>query len=417
MPFVLLHGALLWKLAIVMAVALVFGAVWIVRRISARRWAHTVVHCLDIATHARVIRGVLGGGGATTTGETLERDRRVWIETADDRYELVGDICVLAGSTVRGISASVRPGDPVVAHGTITRSPGGVADYRTDVTAFALAAEPDAPILLAARRPVVGLTALSRAAKLWITGATTVIAFGAMCALGTHWHEDCLASASEGLTNMHACVLASATPMHDDTSRLYDRTWERDQLLVARYLGDCVHMLDALDKAAQWEELVVTAERCGAPEIEQRALVEVGRFAEAAALGHTHSGVPLGKIYIWAHRWEDAADQAFRLSRESRDRYPTLHWFCLSRLLHHYAGAAVTPDEFADGADCPAMREEALGRDMPIPSDPSASWGPSYECPESNDPTETVRSAMKCERYGEALRDRRVEVALARWTE
>ncbi|MEO8551883.1 MAG: hypothetical protein ABI678_18030 [Kofleriaceae bacterium] len=422
MPFVLLHGALLWKLAVVGAVLVVFGIVAIVRRLDARHWTRATVRSFDIPTDERVIRGVLGGGGATSNGETHTRAAELWIDTAEGRFVLAGAIRVLAGSRARGRFVAVSAGDKVIAHGTITRAPGPAAHYREDSTTFALTADGAAPILVAAQRPAVGVTPLSLGAKLWTTGATIVLSIGALCALGTYWHDTC--GTCDDLTNTNACVLASATPGRDDTARLYETTWwgSRDRLAVARYVGDCEHLLDALEEHGAWDELAEAADRCGAPDVRQRALTELGRFTDAAALGHTHSGAPLGGLYILARRWDDAALHAERAARETHDRDEVLHWSCLALLLHAYGGGPVSPDDFAEHADCPAMRDELTGkRPIHVPFRKYFSWARHYDgCAWRHDrhaPVEIAQDALICARYDAIHRDRRIEVALYLWSQ
>ncbi|HEX4416720.1 MAG TPA: hypothetical protein VH165_02425 [Kofleriaceae bacterium] len=282
LPFLIVHGAAVWKLLLVGLVALValLHGVW--RRVHARRAARAAVSALDRETGEGVVRGTLGGEGVGPLASTLiadkgpahdERAPEIWIETADGRVALEGAIRVVTGSRaaaarngvpratsdallgtapalhrVRGFWAaklrvatlvSVAAGDEVIARGRIERTASDEpSDYRVGKAALTLHALEDAPIMLVANTPRVAVPRMSLLATVVLLGLVAGVGYKVELMLGESWRDTCrelapsygeprsdaVENAPIELTNTHACALAAAMP--DRRERVLDATLE-----------------------------------------------------------------------------------------------------------------------------------------------------------------------------------------------
>jgi hypothetical protein len=254
LPFLLVHGPLVWKAILALLVAAVLLLVWAVRRRAATREARAALTAIDRGGEAEgVVRGTLGVEGDGTIAATLEavthpgdhragapavRERldwradRAWIETAGGRVSLAGPIRVIAGT--RAASArgrvpratgdahlgaarsggawvhrwrppgrrhvvcarvvSVAAGDEVVVVGDrLERSPGSEATgYRSADVRVTLHAAEGRPLALAARRPKSVAMGLPLAAVVALAGVTAFIGWAVMSGAGKSWSSECL---------------------------------------------------------------------------------------------------------------------------------------------------------------------------------------------------------------------------------
>ncbi|HWM88404.1 MAG TPA: hypothetical protein VNO33_21260 [Kofleriaceae bacterium] len=245
LPFLLVHGPLIWKVALAALMAAALTAVWFVRRRGARRRAFEAVAAIDRGGETEgVLRGTLGGAGAGPLAATLwavDREKKqsvlvdwradeVWLQTATARVALDGPIRVVAGgrstSARRGVPratsdahlraatdaapwvharlppwraqvhasilVSLAPGDEVVVTGRLDRSPGSEATgYRSADVVWTMRAPDDRPIGAGARRPRATATRLSLFAAAAIAGLALLVGWGAMSLYGDSVRKEC----------------------------------------------------------------------------------------------------------------------------------------------------------------------------------------------------------------------------------
>jgi hypothetical protein len=383
LPLFVVHGGLIWKLAIAVAIIAVLAVIVWSRRHNERNAARCEARGLDERTEPGLIRGTLGGGEASTVvaRRGLEpeivanlRGDEIWIETADGRVALDGPIRVIAGTRAsasrRGVPAEtaqalaadpalakisharlsiVGPGDDVIALGQLETVAGtDEADNRTNASQRVLRALGDAPITIAARAARGAAPPLSVIGAIAIAGIVGVVAWRIEIALGESWEKTCWhershylddnwtpADAPVELSNTNACVLAAATSSrHDALSDLgemvaynpYRDAATYDRIIALAELGgDCGGLITTLERDSRYDDMLVQARRCGDHSAELRALVYLGRFDEAAAVTTTteereHDRLPIGEVLILAGKWTEAAAMADRKSIEASER-------------------------------------------------------------------------------------------------
>lgn len=343
--FFLLHGTIVWVSALAAFVITVFVAIDRVRRARARRWVRGEASSLDLPTSDRVIRGILEGGDASTTtrrGEAVHaRTADLSIVTADGQIPLVGELHIVAGSTMIAERAAtrceLRAGDEVVVHGTLERTATrDELDYRANPTTFALRG---APLLAAAKNPASAVARLSLRAMVLIALATTTFGYEVEHALGQIWRDRCDPRSSLG-----TCALAAAMPGNRDMPEHvlalldHDRRTSADldrQVWLALVLDDCDAAMRPLEQTRDWRRLAALARQCEAPSREQRALVQLGYFAEAAKLDLPYGKYRSGTAAILAQDWKLAAAQ---LARTVAPLGGTVNQRCAIELFNMWAG-------------------------------------------------------------------------------
>jgi hypothetical protein len=328
------------------------------------------------------------------------RDPELWIETPEGRVRLVGDIQALSGSRTsatrngvpkrtpfrdnplvhpplsdrthrfrrgRGISLAtlveLAPGDQVIARGALVREAGTEAtDYRENATAVSLEAT-DTPIQIVAQQPRSAVARPSVFAFALLVGVSGFLGYKVEAALGSSWRATCLQDvplSEDGpshivLDNTQRCVLANTMPDQDDAlerlSDRFDRTpvtneAELEQHLeLARLSGGCTSSLDHARRFGPPETLLAEAERCHNFGQQQLALIELGRFEEAARLGMISRNP--GPLFVLGGNWSAAADlAASNANQVKRDPDMTearfdslvLQWRCLAELMRWDAG-------------------------------------------------------------------------------
>ena len=346
----LFHGSVVWVAVLAAFLTVVFVAIERIRRARARRWVRGEASSLDLPTSDRVIRGVLEGGGASTTtarGDARhERAPELWVVTPDGRIPLVGDLHVIAGSTMQadhtGSRCEILPGDEVIVHGTLERAAlRDELDYRSDPTAFALRG---APLLVTAKHPVSAVARLSLRAIVLVAVGTGLFGYEVEHSLGQIWRDRCDAKQGHFELAAHdACVLAAATPgnreMPHHLLSLLERTRTGPDLdrriWLALELGECDAAMRPLEQTRQWRRLATLARRCAAPSREQRALVELGYFHAAAALDLDYGTYRNGDAAVLAQDWAQAAT---RLEHATAPSGATIEERCRIELFKIWAG-------------------------------------------------------------------------------
>ena len=434
LPFLVVHGDGLWKVLLVGLVALALVATLLIRKLVARVLARVATRQLDLDRGEGVIRGTLGGGSIATLAITAinwsndgvfnHRGGELWIETPDGRIPLVGDIQVISGSRAsaarngvpkrtppelrtnpsahrprlrdRMVATSVllqlAPGDRVVARGTLVREPSAQAtDYRESATTLSL----HAPIQIAAVKPRGAGARPSLVALALLSVAVGFIGYKIEEGLGDSWRHDCWNIphlSTNGpthvvLSNTNVCVLANAMPdengMLEELSDRYDRTpitSEADleqHLALARFSGGCAASLRFVNQRARPELRLAEAELCHDFGSQQGALIELGRFDEAARFGPIERRS--GSLFVLGGDWTAAAELADNEARNVRQPdadfdaatrdHVVLRWKCLAELMRWNGGDRAALDRvraLAPGANS-ACRPELV--EMSPPAD------------------------------------------------
>ncbi len=376
LPFLVVHGALVWKALIVVAALGSIGLVRLAQRAIARRDARRAVQTLDHKTDEGVVRGKLGGGSAATLiavrrsrmTDTLDhRGDALWIETSDGKVELDGAVRIIAGShasaarnhlpdatpgalaesenVVTATLASVAPGDEVIAFGRLERTPGTqTTDYRADAGALVLRAPEGEPIVLAARAPRTATPRLAVFSVVALAAASGIMTWGLEKTYGEAQRKACWDAPERAderpldVTNTHACALAAAMPGSRDNAlgrlvELLERDPYRDRasldrlLALAALVHGCDGEIEVLSHAERYDEMLTVAERCGDRRRQHIALKQLGRFKEAVAVtvpedplsdysDPTLAELATGPTLVLAGRWNDAAAAALRAADE-----------------------------------------------------------------------------------------------------
>jgi hypothetical protein len=436
MPFWVLHGDGAWKPLLVAFVVATLGVIALVRKLVAMQRARAATRELDRDRGDGVLRGTLGGGGVATLSVrrrmtlesviALHRDRELWIDTTEGRIALVGDVRAVSGSRVttsRGglatrtpeslrdrltasdgkpdqihlaILCELSPGDRVVARGELVREASSEpTDYRESRVVSSLRAGDDRPIVIAARGPRASAPRLPLLGTAMIAVVTAITGYVIEGGLGDMWRHDCFGDLSSRdrpddvvLSNTHACVLANAMPRQPYVLEHYldrlDRTPTtsdddaRDRLELARFSGGCEATLRRLRPLPRPDLQLAEAKRCHDPAMQQLALMNLGKFDDAAKLGPLDDR-GAGSLLVLAHHWTEAAalaakrasdaQTAVNLDSEHRPQV-VLHWKCLAELMRWYGGdkgavdrvRALAPGE--DSACRPELVEMTTGAEQ-----------------------------------------------------
>lgn len=426
-PFVVVHGAVIWKLSLVAVTGAVLALVALVRRRRAHRAVIAKLVALGHRSDPGVVRGTLGGGELATltaaasdrSGMIVEaRPEALWIETTEGRVTLDGVVRVVAGSHATaarlrvptgtpdelvqrvhkvkklGIEvatlARVSPGDEVIALGRLETVAGdNETDLRTNASARVLRATDDMPIQLAAQRPRAAAPRMSVLRIATIVALTPLIVWKIEAGIGESWRKDCEdlpdpdGIAPFALSNTDTCALATAMPGSREDAlhrilELAERTPYRDRgalerlIELAWLIGSCDTVVRELNEAERYEELLGAARACRLRRAEHIALLELGRFDEAAAvpvpaetgsLG-SYAALPTAPTLILAGRWAEAAtaadarateiqNEAHKPDAQAQVDAAALAYRCLGELLRHHGG---------DSGALARLRELAAGQ-------------------------------------------------------
>ena len=363
LPFLVVHGALIAKLAVALIASAWFAFVMISRRQRERRRTHHIVAARAVALTALVpgfasLRGRLHGTACTlteiegVTGDAgHERSDPLFVDVAGARVELTGTVRVVRGTHATAGWRALPSGTPgalrqvarrgrrrmfaiddgaeVIAQGVLER---GASDtgYRDDAGTWVMRAALGAPAseLVAMQPKSVAIPLGPILVAVW-AGVCFAVTLLALSLLGALLVDDL---AYEDTPPVPIRVqLAAALPWSREVALMHAafvlQRAQRDAPTFAQ-LGQLRALTDGCAGLASWlfdherdEEAQAIAHGCH-PGIEVRALVRLGRYAEAADLvaaapdalnGNAAAGV---EIAIGASRWADAASAAARVADE-----------------------------------------------------------------------------------------------------
>jgi hypothetical protein len=389
-PFVLLHGAWVLRIALALLVILVLLVAVQARRIATRTKSRRRLREMQNGDR-HTIRGTLGavdrGPVAATVSvsrpRTIDerahwRAKTVWIETSEGRVFIDGPIVVELGSSgtssrhgvpkmvdeldraarqlpsvIEGnysctTTAVVSVGDEVIAWGRLQQVPRAAeAGYREASVANVLRPrDPDehSRVTIAALTPGIVLPRMSALVALILSLATAFGGYELAAALGDRWYQECGEldfAHRDTFVELHAtnrCVMVAATPGGEDRAlewahHALERSPARDDRSLARLLEltrrveGCAAVLNTLEDNERSQDVLEQAKRCGQGDALSALLVAEGRFEEAAALAPD----PDLQILIAARRWIPAAEMIDQRGQRTYER-------CLSQLFRHYGG-------------------------------------------------------------------------------
>jgi len=373
LPFLVVHGAIVWKLAVVGLVAASFGVAYALRRRTHRRSVRAELAVLTKQLESPRSGPIILRGRVVTGTLTSVQQRASWTDLAKAvtldcdgaMVEIVGAIRVEQGTRVRtswrkpAITRTVSAGDEVIATGTLEPAPPEASSYREATPRWALS-----PKRLLAVNPMTApfpLKAGQRAVRLvawtgvWL--ATLALAGNAML-----HGVDARATARDGvLPELGRLELAAALPGSRDGAleglreqlvgyriASSERAFQLD-LQLAEIRADCPAMI--FMEQVRLDDALVAARRCGSHDDVTTTLVLLGRYDEAEReLEATDVTELATTIHIAAGNWTAAARgveaSARALEAEIPSEYRTkelLHdgaatRHCLAALMESYAG-------------------------------------------------------------------------------
>ena len=424
LPFLIEHGGWLWVAAMVAISSAVWAAVALGRRLRARRELRGVMERIR-AWHPRegevIVRGVLGAGApgvviarVHTDGKgepSFEWQREAWIESAEGKVQLAGEVMMLAGAMSaarfgvprrtpdamlkqhialhrprRGASiqwatlTALATGDEVIARGRIERRPQAQdGDYREGphvalLHAMGDADPRDARIELAATAPRAVPRPMRLGAVVALAVALPLAVFLGIHVAGGRSVEACREQlrgdhplAPITLGALDACAVAAAAP---------NTRGEVLRALASRRSAWSCARVEVELASARLDGAAAAAEACGDDSRRARVMVAAGRFSDAARV--LSEG---GLLWIAAGSWTEAARATeARLAALADEPRKLAYARCFADLLHHRAGDPAAADRLrqrragAEGDACapfaaqlaaPAERVEIL-RDVDL---------------------------------------------------
>ena len=373
LPFLVVHGAIVWKLALVALVAASFGLAYVLRRRTDRGRVRTELAVLTKQLESPRSGPIILRGRVVTGTLTSVQHRASWTDLSNAvtldcdgaMVDVVGAIRVEHGTRVHtswrkpAMTHTVVAGDDVIATGTLAEAPPEASSYREATPRWTLspkrllAANPrTAPFPLSAGQRVVRLVAWTGA---WL--AMLALAGKAMLHGG-----DARATARDGvLPEIGRLELAAALPGSRDGAldglgqqlvgyriASSERAFQL-ALQLGEIRGDCPATSYLVQ--VRLEEALVAARRCGSREQVTTILALLGRYEEAEReLDATDVTELATTIHIATGNWTAAARgveaQASALEAETPSQYRTkaiLHGgaatkHCLAELMESYAG-------------------------------------------------------------------------------
>jgi hypothetical protein len=398
LPFLVVHGAIVAKLLVLAAAVLASCAVRVVRYALDRRCARRALR-----ERARVITG-LAEGSVALHGVWREDRGRCWLDCGGEPVDLDGEVRVVRGTRARwrwrdrAPIHRVHSGDEVIASGQLTRRGGAEAGYRQPAGRWVLG--PDrvlAPVEIVAQVPAACPPPL-RMRGVLLFAALAAGAYGALQAVGrsvlaqdwTYQHDwDYHRERTlPALDAWHPAVIAAALPGTRDEAlgvlaHLFDRAILRTPASVERSIAlaglrGCEPEASALIAEGRFDDAATRAAACGAPHSQARALLLLGRFAEAAAIADrgpewSHA---IGAASIGAGRWADAAailDERIAATPRTLGALPTLRDLdCLAELLRVHGGDRDAAARLHDRARQPGSPGCRIDEALLLPLDQQA---------------------------------------------
>ena len=419
LPFLVVHGAWLWKAVIV--VSAIAGAFawqalrhWRARRAARRLVATAPATVTTMREGEVVLRGTLRlhvkeklgtehllRRGNPGPEHIADRDEVISIEQGDESVVLGGPVVVVSGTSARSsrrrvrwsIVNTLRDGDQVEAHGvgSLVAHPGG-SDYRTNASSWELHGDPIRLYAVKPRAlasPVGPLRAVvTLAAVAFAIWTSFQIAGSALEEEIKEWRLP-----PDGVGELDVLPLAAALPSTrsgaleryaSELQRPSGPARVRRLMALADVMGRCNLPNRALVERQRWPALLDRGRRCGDTDAMLEALVSMGRFeeaAEVAAVARSPWPFLQGVSMIATGRWKEAATQAEAMaSRWAEERgddaetqrikwHARMHFTCLAELFRWRggdAGAAERLRNLASGAaasECRVIATELLPGD------------------------------------------------------
>jgi len=378
LPFLVVHGALVWK-AIAVASACLGPAALVAR--ARRKHRATVRREISqlragespLAVGKVALTGTLHGGSATSIEQAHaivdRRDDAMWLDVGGERVELVGPLRVEAGASVRTAwwwpgrlgkdvaarwlapttARTIRDGDQAFVLGVLEEGASGDAGYRESSRTWRLRANEAGAIAMSAtasnERPMPR-SPLRHAFIGLSCGAVTVFALAvvgaiAMSSVGRHdlvYGQGGPRRAS--IESYGALTLAAATP-HSRSDALAELNWQISERLtftstrielqaeIDEQFGNC--SADTYEHAGWFDEALAAAERCGRADLAMQALIDLGRYDEAWGLHIVAGDHPSLELAIATGNWAEAA-------AASAAGLPPVSDACTYALFRTYAG-------------------------------------------------------------------------------
>jgi hypothetical protein len=378
LPFLVAYGGVVWR---VLVGAGAVGAI-ACRRSRGRRQARKEA-LASVATWTKgitgllegkaTVRGTLKGGTAMTLSVRRELQTRhhddhsgaLWLDCDGQRVELAGPIRVEQGTHVararrapRGTSdklreaaksdrgehvlASVGDGDVVIACGKLSRISRDDTDYRESAGAWRLEPTSDPITLVAAApasaRPAIGVArhvATGVFAGVLVLGALYITGRVALLGREDRRHPPYLEPELPGFDRF---AIAAATPWNrsealDEINRDLENWVTRNAVSaeqlreIGRLNGGCSGEIQALSPQERPEDVLAVAKGCDDSKAMAEALIQLGRFDEAADRDPSNVEANIG-----AGRWRAAADAL------AADHDERTHQRCLEQLFRLWAG-------------------------------------------------------------------------------
>ena len=385
LPWLVVHGAVFWKVLLVIATAAVFFG-WIGvgtwrRRRAARMWARGFARRVAAPNEgAVVLEGVLRGGGVRTLHDEThraasDRDRELWLECHGERVQLEGPIelahgtrCVASGWTPpstlteglreqagswRGPMRFVEVGDGerVFVEGTARRTAArGETGLRDSAGAWALTPTV-ATLAMCAATPSIPRVRVAVAPSVFGIVAIAIAIYAGMNKVGS-WAGD-LGTERKPLdvAQLDRLAIAAAMPGSRENAlseievlaNLYgSNVTPRIGGAIARLRHGCPGEAEFLVEHDRFEDGLALAQRCDASSAASDALVYLGRFDEASSRldpmrSTSYAFIAAGKWRESALAAASAADQA-RPIQTVEGRAEVARNSCLAELFRSWAG-------------------------------------------------------------------------------
>jgi len=407
LPFLVVHGAVVWKLALVVLIGAAFGAGYLLRASGARRRARRERDLLarDVSAPKAgptVVRGRITKGTATTIaqrGSQQSAPAQLTLDCGGAIVEIDATICVEQGTRARStglhpfvepsVTKSVHVGDEVIAAGDLVAEPGDAASYRETEIRWRLSGDPVRIIATAPRTRPMPLYAAHRFGLLLVVSLTGLGALYIAGRSALHVADKVhYGSLSDGnVPELGATALAAAFPgTRDKALELLDSQLEGYRLPVterafslllelAELRGNCPAYL--YEHSVRLEPALAAARRCGEREQVVELLAFLGRFDEAERELPEGAITELATtIHIATGHWAAAARGVDARADGLAHRNPVeiagaaeyqreavAQLRCLAAMLRTFAGEANAFDGVKDrgqGSGCAIVKAAAL---------------------------------------------------------
>jgi hypothetical protein len=414
LPFLVVHGALVWKLLLVGLVAATYAVSYALRQRGARKVARDEIarqlrEVSNPKPGASTIRGRIKSGAALTARQPDASfdapPGELTIDCEGTLVELVGTVRVEHGATTSGswrapngvvaglvrsnptLLRSVGIGDEVIVSGVLVEGPAEPSTYRENTSRWRL--QSDDLIRLSATTPRTRAMPLGLAQHLGVLVLFTAVWLGALYFVGSRAlarAEDLRGTAGDGhLPAFGSAEIAAAMPgSREDALWTFDHQLSQgsyirtelaleDQVAIRELQDECPALV--LMRSVKLDRALAAARSCDhglVPDI----LAFQGRFAEAEhELGPNDHSERATVIHIATGHWAEAAlgvdQRAWRLEHDTSVSDATKAYMheaaiatrCLAALLRTYAGER---DAFARVADhglstaCPILQAMSL---------------------------------------------------------